>query len=390
MPKLALITSHPIQYYAPWFSYISQNTEIDLKVFYLWNFGIEETVDCDFKQSIKWDIPLLEGYDYEFIPNVSKNPGTKSISGMKNPSLLSKVAEYKPDAVMLIGYNYASLYRFILQWNIKKHPLIFRGDSNCLQSRKGWQESLKRKFISLIYSRFAAFLYVGKANYEYFTYYRVKPDRLFFSPHAVDNERFLQAADTAKIEAVKWKKELGIADSHRVILFAGKFNPKKRPLDLLKAYKQAKLKDVSLLFVGSGELETELKKQAADCSNVFFAPFQNQQMMPRTYAIADLFILPSYGRSETWGLAINEAMCLSCPIIVSTHVGCGQDLVRQHQNGLIFEAGNVADLTNSIQLAFGDQERLKQWGHNSRKFIQNYSYKQTTEGLQKALSSISN
>ena len=390
MSKLAIVTSHPIQYYAPWFSYISQNTDINLKVFYLWNFGVEEMVDCDFKQSIKWDIPLLDGYDYEFIPNVSKNPGTRNISGLKNPSLLSKVAEYQPDAVMQIGYNYASLYRFILQWNTKKSPLIFRGDSNCLQSRQGWQESLKRKFISLIYSRFAAFLYVGKANYEYFIYHGVKPRQLFFAPHAIDNQRFLLAADTAKVEAIKWKKELGIPDSHRVILFAGKFNQKKRPVDLLQAYKQAELKDVSLLFVGSGELEAELKKQAANCPHVFFAPFQNQQMMPRTYAIADLFILPSYGRSETWGLAINEAMCLSCPIIVSSHVGCGQDLVCQHQNGLIFEAGNVADLTKSIKLVFSDRERLKQWGNKSREIIQNYSYKQTTEGLQKALSSISN
>ena len=387
--RLAVITSHPIQYYAPWFKDINQNTDLDLKVFYLWNFGVTETVDSEFQQSIKWDIPLLEGYNYKFVPNVSKNPGTKSIGGLKNPSLLSTVAKYNPDAVMLIGYNYASLYRFIFQWDTRKAPLIFRGDSHHLQFRKGWKEPLRRKFISLVYSRFAAFLYVGKANYEYFTYHGVKPQQLVFAPHSIDNKRFLQAADTAKIEAISWKKELGIPDNHKVILFAGKFNHKKRPLDLLQAYKQANLKDISLLFVGGGELKIELKKQSADHPNIFFAPFQNQQMMPRTYAMADLFILPSYGYSETWGLAVNEAMCLSSPIIVSSHVGCGQDLVHEYQNGLIFEAGNISDLTESIKLAFSDLERLKQWGNKSCEIIQNYSYKQTTEGLQKALSLIS-
>ncbi len=387
--KLAIITSHPIQYYAPWFSYINHNTNMDLKVFYLWNFGVTETIDSEFQQSIKWDIPLLEGYNYEFVPNVSNNPGTKTIGGLKNPSLLSTVAKYNPNAVMLIGYNYASLYRFIFQWDTRKAPLIFRGDSHQLQFRKGWKEPLRRKFISLVYSRFAAFLYVGKANYEYFTYHGVKLQQLVFAPHAIDNERFLQAADTAKIEAISWKKELGIPDNHKVILFAGKFNHKKRPLDLLQAYKQANLKDISLLFVGGGELEIELKKQAANVPNIFFAPFQNQQMMPRTYTMADLFILPSYGHSETWGLAVNEAMCLSSPIIVSSHVGCGQDLVHEHQNGLIFEARNISDLTESIKIAFSDLERLKQWGNKSCEIIQNYSYKQTTEGLQKALSLIS-
>jgi glycosyltransferase involved in cell wall biosynthesis len=386
--KLAIITTHPIQYYAPWFSYINQNTDIDLKVFYLWNFGVTDKLDQEFQQAIKWDIPLLEGYDYEFVPNISKNPGTKSIGGLKNPTLLSQVSQYNPDAVMLIGYNYASLYRFIFQWNIKKAPLIFRGDSHLLQYRRNWKEPLRRKFISLVYSRFAAFLYVGKANYKYFTYHGVKPEQLVFAPHAIDNERFLQAANVAKIEAISWKQELGIPDSHKIILFAGKFNCKKRPLDLVQAYKQSNLKDVSLLFVGGGELETELKQQAAKHPNIFFAPFQNQQMMPRTYAIADLFILPSYGYSETWGLAINEAMCLSCPIIVSSHVGCGQDLVQNNQNGLVFEAGNIFDLTKSIKLAFSKPERLKQWGHKSREIIQNYSYQQATEGLHKSFDNI--
>ncbi|AFZ35782.1 glycosyl transferase group 1 [Stanieria cyanosphaera PCC 7437] len=386
--KLAIITSHPIQYYAPWFSYINQNTNLELKVFYLWNFGITETIDLEFKKSIKWDIPLLDGYNYEFVPNVSKNPGTKSIKGLQNPTLLSTVAKYNPDAVMLIGYNYASLYRFIFQWNINQAPLIFRGDSHLLQCPKGWKASFRRKFISLIYSRFAAFLYVGKANYEYFTYHEVKSKQLFFAPHAIDNNRFLQAAEPAKKEAIKWKKELGIPDHNKVILFAGKFNSKKRPLDLLQAYKQANLKDVVLLFVGGGELETELKKQAAEHPNIFFAPFQNQQMMPRTYAIADLFILPSYGYGETWGLAVNEAMCLSCPIIVSNHVGCGQDLVKPYHNGLIFEAGNISDLTKLIKLAFSNSERLKQWSFKSSEIIQQYSYQQTTEGLLKALSHI--
>jgi glycosyltransferase involved in cell wall biosynthesis len=385
LSKLAIITSHPIQYYAPWFSYINQNTNLNLKVFYLWNFGITATLDREFQQTVKWDIPLLDGYDYEFIPNISKNPGTKSIGGLKNPSLLSRVTDYNPDAVMLIGYNYASLYRFILQWDTRKAPLIFRGDSHRLQPPTGWQETIKHKLRAFIYSRFSAFLYVGKANFKYFTDHALKPHQLYFAPHAIDNDRFLQAAKIAKIEAINWKQKLDIPKNHKVILFAGKFNQKKRPFDLLHAYKKANLKDVSLLFVGAGELEAELKNQALNDSNIFFAPLQNQQMMPRIYAMADLFILPSYGHGETWGLAVNEAMCLSCPIIVSSHVGCGQDLVHQHQNGLIFEAGNIPDLTKSIELAFSDLERLKQWGYKSHKIIKKYSYQQTTEGLLESL-----
>ena len=73
MINLAIIASHPIQYYAPLFRCIAQDSILNIKVFYLWNFGITNQIDQGFKQSLKWDIPLLEGYNFEFVPNISKN-----------------------------------------------------------------------------------------------------------------------------------------------------------------------------------------------------------------------------------------------------------------------------------------------------------------------------
>lgn len=190
MQKLAIITSHPIQYYAPWFRYLRIKANFVLKVFYLWDFGITEQVDSGFLQTICWDIPLLAGYDYEFVPNVSANPGTHHFWGLQNPTLLERVTNYQPDAVLLLSYNYASLYNFIWKWNNKQAPLLFRGDSHRLLKHTGIKDWARRKFISLIYQKFSAFLYVGKANYDYFQEHGVSPEKLFFAPHAVDNERF--------------------------------------------------------------------------------------------------------------------------------------------------------------------------------------------------------
>ncbi|MEL6457000.1 MAG: glycosyltransferase family 4 protein [Cyanobacteria bacterium J06621_15] len=385
MKKLAIITSHPIQYYAPWFRFLNNTNNLTIKVFYLWDFGVTKQVDEGFKQALVWDIPLLDGYDYEFVPNVSSNPGTHHFWGLQNPSLVSRVKEYNPDAVLLMNYNYASLYRFLFTWNNQKIPLLFRGDSHRLIPSTGIKTWAKKKFITQIYRRFAACLYVGKANYEYFRYHGVQPENLFFSPHAVDNNRFFTQAETAKQQAITWKKELGILQHHAVILFAGKFEDKKRPTDLLKAFLQAKLSQVSLLFVGAGSLEDDLKSQALNHHNIHFAPFQNQSLMPRTYAAADLVVLPSYGTHETWGLVINEAMCLGKPVIVSSHVGCAQDLVHPGKNGLIFNAGNISALAESLKQAFSDKQRLQKWGEESREMISNYSYSQATNGLLAAL-----
>lgn len=387
MKKLAIITSHPVQYYAPWFRYLASLGDIEIKVFYLWDFGIKKTVDVDFQQAIQWDIPLLDGYDYEFVPNISQNPGTHNFWGFQNPSLVSQVKVYKPDAVLLMVYNYASIYRFLAIWNSRQTPLLFRGDSHRLIPARGIKAWARRQFITQIYRRFAACLYVGKANYEYFRYHAVAENNLFFSPHCIENERFISQAENAKLQAKAWKQELGIPQDHAVIAFVGKFETKKRPLDLLNAFLQAKLTNVSLLFVGAGKLEQNLKQQAEENSNIYFAPFQNQSWMPRTYAIADLLVLPSYGEGETWGLVVNEAMCLGRPVIVSSHVGCAQDLVNPYSNGLIFEAGNVSALAESLCEAFQDRQRLKSWGEQSSKIISNYSYTQATQGLIQALKS---
>lgn len=385
MGKLAIIATHPIQYYAPWFRYLTNEGGLEIKVFYLWNFGVTNQLDSGFQQAIEWDIPLLTGYDYEFVPNTSTNPGTTHFRGLQNPLLLNQVEVFAPDAVLLTAYNYASLYLFTWRWNRRRVPLLFRGDSHRLVIGEGLKEWARRKAISLIFRRFDAFLYVGKANSDYFKYHEVPEDKLFFAPHAVDNEHFI--ASTAKVsrQAVAWRQELKIPREHSVVMFAGKFESKKRPFDLLEAFVRADLPACTLLFVGAGEMENELRSRAAKCSNIRFAPFQNQSLMPRTYMAADLFVLPSYGPHETWGLAINEAMCMARPVIASTHVGCVKDLLHPYQNGLVFPAGDVTALSSTLKEALSDHERLRQWGQESRRIITNYSYHQTTEGLKRAL-----
>jgi glycosyltransferase involved in cell wall biosynthesis len=386
MRKLAIISSHPIQYYAPWFRYLAGVHGLETKVFYLWDFGVTQQIDPGFKQVIQWDIPLLEGYNYTFVPNTSSSPGTDHFWGLQNPALLSQVQSYRPNAVLLMNYNYASLYRFLLANT--QIPLLFRGDSHrllCQTNVKAW---VKRQWIRQIYQQFAACLYVGKANYDYFRYHGVSEDQLFFSPHAIDNDRFFAQADSATEQAALWKRELGIPENQAIVLFAGKFEPKKRPQDLLQAFLAANLPEVSLLFVGTGSLESTLKADAKAHPNIYFAPFQNQSLMPRTYAIADLVVLPSYAADETWGLSINESMCLSKPVIVSSLVGCAYDLVRPGVNGLRFTAGNITELIQCLREAFSDRTRLKDWGKAGRELISGYSYTQSTQGLQQALAAI--
>jgi glycosyltransferase involved in cell wall biosynthesis len=379
-PKVAIVATHPIQYYAPWFRFIAEQAALTVRVFYLWDFGVKAQRDPGFERDLQWDVPLLSGYEHEFVPNTSGNPGTHRFFGLLNPTLVQRLKAFAPDAVLLLGYNHASLMRLIFSWPRTRAPLVFRGDSHLIgRSERGFG-ALRRAVITRIFKRFAAVLYVGAANRAYFRYHGVPERKLFHSPHAIDTRRFLAAAQNAKLEAVAWRRELGIPDGDAVVLYAGKWEPKKRPEDLLSAFLEIAKPNVSLLFVGDGVLEVELRRRAAGHAKVFFAGFQNQSLMPRTYCSGDVFVLPSL-YDETWGLAVNEAMCMARAVIVSDRVGCAQDLVQPRVNGLVFPAGDVPALAAALQEALADRERLRAWGAAGREIIQGFDYARATQGL---------
>lgn len=388
MARLAIIATHPVQYYAPWFRHLAQATDLDIRVFYLWEPREQGLYHPGFGQAIRWDTPLLEGYGHEFVANASRDPGTHRFFGLSNPALRERVERYAPDAVLLTAYNFAATLRFLLAWDAKRAPLLFRGDSHRLVATDGWKEPIRRRCIAWVYRRCAAVLFVGKANREYFRLHGVPPERLFHSPHAVDNEFFAAARESADREAPDWRRELGIPANHALVLFAGKFEDKKRPQDLLDAFARARPAAASLLFVGAGPLEPALRERAKGVDHVHFAPFQNQTRMPRAYAAADLFVLPSRGPAETWGLAVNEAMCMARAVVVSDHVGCAQDLVQPHRNGLVFAAGDVGALADCLREALSDRARLKAWGEEGRRIVSACSYRESTAGLLAALASL--
>ncbi|MFO0760141.1 MAG: glycosyltransferase family 4 protein [Byssovorax sp.] len=383
MKKLAVVTSHPIQYNAPWFRHLAARGDLDLRVFYLWDFGVEKRFDPGFGREVLWDVPLLGGYAHEIVPNTSPDPGTHHFTGLRNPTLGARVAAFDPDAVLLLTYNYLSTHRFLWTWDRRRAPLLFRGDSHRLDPARR-AEPLRRAFIALTLSRFDGFLYVGEANRRYFRYHGVPDDKLFFAPHAVDNDRFSAAGARAADDALAFRREQGIPDDHAVVLFAGKLVEKKRPQDLLAAFLDARPEKATLLFVGSGPLEAALRARAEGHASVRFAPFQNQSQMPRTLVAGDLVALVS-DVQETWGLIINEAMAVGRAVLVSDHVGCAEDLVRPGENGLVVPARDVPALSRALREALADRARLTRWGEAGRAIVARYGYAQTTEGLTRAL-----
>lgn len=388
--RLAVVVSHPVQYYAPWFAQLASEPHLELHVFHLWDFGIKPRRDQGFAQFLQWDLPLLEGYASTLVPNASRNPGTHHFGGLYNPTLVNALLAWEPNALLLFGYAYRSHLQLLIDPRLWRIPILFRGDSHQLLLRRGWRPFVAHLLRRVLFRRFAAALAVGQANAAWLHSSGIPSKRIVIAPHAVDNARFQAAAPAAHTNACRWRQELGISATSQVVLFAGKFESKKRPFDLLSAFADLNHPTATLVFVGAGPLEGELRRRAEALApgRVLILGFQNQSAMPRTYALADLVVLPSYGAGETWGLCINEAMNLAKPVIVSSHVGCGPDLVIPGETGWIVPAGDVGALTACLARALANPEQLKAMGQKSCAHINRFSYREATAGLMAALQAV--
>jgi glycosyltransferase involved in cell wall biosynthesis len=187
-------------------------------------------------------------------------------------------------------------------------------------------------------------LYVGTHNREYFRKHGLADSQLRWAPHSVENERFSDRDGALQREANEWRQQLHIAANARVILFAGKLEPKKAPDLLLECFLERQRKDEHLVIAGAGPLEQRLVERAEGNSRIHFLGFQNQSRMPLVYRLGDIYVLPSRGPGETWGLAVNEAMASARPVIVSSRVGCAPDLVGDGKTGAVFSSDDRADL----------------------------------------------
>lgn len=374
MRKLAIVTTHPIQYNAPFFKLLTERGKLLLKVFYTWPQAIEGFDDPDFGKSIKWDIPLLEGYDWEAVPNVAKKPSSKKWNGIDCPQLITKIDKFGPDAVMVYGWNLKSHFGAMRHFKGKKQVWFF-GDSTLLNERPGWRKVARRIALRWVYRHIDKALYVGTNNKAYFVAHGLKEDQLTFFPHVVDNERFADSKEKQfELKARKWRAELGYIENDIVILFAGKLEPRKNLNEIVSAvinHNSSNGFNVKLLLVGSGPLESNLKLLVNGNSNVKFLPFQNQSIMPVIYRIGDVFCLSS--KSETWGLGINEAMACSRPVVASDRVGCAIDLIKDGENGFIFESGDIQGLLAKLSLLRNNEMSLKTMGGNAFNKIQQWN-----------------
>ncbi len=167
------------------------------------------------------------------------------------------------------------------------------------------------------------------------------------------------------------------------LLFVGslhKDNEYKGLLILLKAFIKIgeRFEKLKLIIVGDGELknkyiqfiENEVKNEFLKEKILFLGAVDNKNLR-HIYDNCKLFVLPSLGGPESFGIVLAEAICFGKPIIVSNIPG-PNSFFREKNAGLLFEPNNPLDLSSKIEEILNDETKYMYYSKNAFELYEKY------------------
>jgi glycosyltransferase involved in cell wall biosynthesis len=382
--RLTVVMTHPVQYYVPWFRHIAAHCpEIDLTVLYATQ-PTPEQQGVGFGRDFLWDIPLTEGYCYRIVRPARPEDSVHSdvFWGLDVPEIRQAIYNSQPEVVLIGGWYSIILLRALWACQWRRIPVLYRGDTHLRNAPAGWRRLAWIARTWLLLQLFDGYLSVGRRAHEYLRWFGVPESQIFDTPHCVDTNFFAASAaphQTANGRAAV-RVSFGLNVEDFVVLFVGKLEPKKRPLDLVRAVARLGPR-ASLLVVGTGELEQQCRNEAEKLGiRVTWTGFLNQSELGRAYAVADCLVLPS-DWGETWGLVVNEALATGLPCVVSDRVGCAPDLITPGETGVIFPMGDVTALAAALQRVGERCRASHDWATACRARVTMYAFEAATAGL---------
>ena len=385
--RLLVISSHVVQYSPPIFRQAALDERIGLLVAYCSMQGAEPGVDPGFGVKVSWDIPLLDGYSWVYIPNRAPRPGLGRFFGLINPGLWPLICHEQFDAVFVTGYFYASAWIAILAAKWRRIPILFTTEAHSLRSwatQSKWKLRFKKFYMRRILSLGKVLLTMSSGSFQQLVALGFPESRIVLSPYSVDNDWWTRQA--AKADRDGMRASWQIPKHGSVALFCAKLQPWKGPSDLLEAFARANVPESYLVFAGDGPLRNTLEAKASElgiAGCVRFLGFLNQSQLPSVYSASDVLLLPSY--YEPFGLVVNEAMLCGCPAAVSDRVGAKYDLVQEGETGYIYPAGDIDALAAVLRDFFSDPAKRIRMGEAARKRMETWSPAEYIDALAKAV-----
>jgi glycosyltransferase involved in cell wall biosynthesis len=248
--------------------------------------------------------------------------------------------------------------------------------------RRRWKEAVKARVLP----RADGILTAGDDGHAFARRYRVSDERIHHVPHVVDFERLARGARLAEGERDRVRAELGVRGV--TFVYVGRLWAGKGLTHLLDAFGRLQASDVgevSLLLVGDGSDEDELRARARALGlrNVVFGGFQGDDVLPRLYAASDVFVFPTLG--DPFGMVVLEAMACGLPVVSTTAAGEIAERVVEGVNGFLVAPGSSDELLERMAVLARDEDLREAMGAASVRKVARQSPDVWAEAFERAL-----
>ena len=384
--KLLIINSHPVNYHTPIYRMASDIKNVKTKVFFLLNVFKNE-----FNEN-NWPIDyvnakknLLEGYDFQFINNYPPTT-SNSFFGLFNFGIIINIIKYKPNVVFVFGWMHLILPIIVFLSYFLKYKIILKGEADLINKKNTKINKFAKIYLSILFSQIDYITYSYKKNKEYFLDKKIKHNKLFFFPCAVDNNYYTKINN--QMSKIHIRSKYLINQKEIVALYVGRFDKRKRILHLLNIFLKCKFNQhVTLYLIGDGELKKDVidfvENNNWENKKVIIEIFKNQFEICEYYKLSDFVVLPSI--KDPSPKVINEALNFNLPSLVSDNIGTSNDLVINEFNGLVFNTFDEKDFIQKFQKIVNDDYLRLKLSMNCKKTIKKWSIEEDISTLKQLI-----
>jgi len=331
--RLAVLLTHPIQYFKPVFQALAREEGVELLVLFGCDHGLRTSLDPDFGVPFAWDSSPTEGFPHGVIASVP----LAALSDWRQAfplarQAVARIGAFRPDAVLVFAYTPAFITMATLLLRLRGHRLLLRADgTDRAFVRSPLKDLVKDVGLRGWYGMFQHVFPIGTDSDDHFHRLGVPPSRRTAVAYAVDVDYFATQVANWRPRRPALRQALDLPEDGLVLLWCGKITAVKNPALLVAGLERlaaAERSGLWLVVVGDGLLREAFERQAQRLlpGRCRFVGFRNQSELGRYYALADGLVFPSR-QGETWGLVVNEALQFGLPVLVSDHAGCARDLV---------------------------------------------------------------
>lgn len=347
MTRVALLTEIPAPYRIPLFNALA--ARVDLRVVFL----RERNPDRPFRlhrEELRFDWRVLPGTDV-------------TVGGRWVVLNRGVVRELRTaDALIVGGWNQPAFWAALAWSAVRRVPALLWVESTLGDARSGRLEPMKRRLLRAA----AGFVVPGTAARDYLRNLGIAADRITVAGNAVDPAIFGAATRTR-------------SDGPCRVVTVARLSPEKGVDVLVRA---AEGLDAEVVVAGSGPEEGRLRALAGP--NVTFLGNVERDDLPELYANADVAVVPS--RSDTWGMALNEAALAGLPLVASSVVGGSLDLVEEGVNGFRVPPDDPAALREALRRLVEDETFRRSAGARSREIVARFTPERWADAVEASIS----